>query len=60
MTLPSAAGKLALLPTRAPAFLEIMECLAVSNLPNGPQWIYEILCGPPHKISSVAMNVMWR
>jgi DNA ligase D-like protein (predicted ligase) len=40
---PSAATRtLALLPTRAPTFLEIMECLAVSKLPDGPQWIYEI------------------
>jgi len=49
MTLSAASKKLALLPTRTPAFVEIMESLAVSKLPDGPQWI-----------SSVAMNVMWR
>jgi DNA ligase D-like protein (predicted ligase) len=42
MTLSAASKKLALLPTRTPAFVEIMECLAVSKLPDGPQWIYEI------------------
>jgi ATP-dependent DNA ligase len=42
MTLSPASKKLALLPTRTPAFVEIMECLAVSKLPDGPQWIYEI------------------
>ena len=51
MILSAASKKLALLPTRPPAFLEIMECSAVSKLPDGPQWVYEILCGPPHKIS---------
>ena len=39
MTLSPASKKLALLCTRTPAFLEIMECLAVSKLPDGPQWI---------------------
>ena len=42
MTLSAATRKLALLPRRTPAFLEIMECLAVSKLPDGRQWIYEI------------------
>ena len=40
MTLSAANRKLTLLQTRTPAFLEIMECLAVSKLPDGPQWIY--------------------
>jgi hypothetical protein len=47
-------------PTRSAAFVEPMECLAVAKLPDGAQWLYEILCGPPHKISSVALGVMWR
>jgi hypothetical protein len=37
-----------------------MECLSVAKLPEGLEWLWEILCGGPHKISSVAMNVMWR
>lgn len=28
--------------SRRAAFIEPMECLAVSKLPNGPQWVYEI------------------
>ena len=40
MTLSAASKKLALLPTRTPAFVEIMECLAVLKLLDGPQWIY--------------------
>ena len=28
-----------------------MEAEPAKTLPTGPQWIYEILCGPPHKIS---------
>jgi ATP-dependent DNA ligase len=30
------------LPERNAAFVEPMECLAVSKLPDGPQWLYEI------------------
>jgi len=30
------------LPARSAAFVEPMECLAVSKLPEGPQWVYEI------------------
>src|SRR5262249_48453096 len=30
------------LPQNGAAFLKPMECLAVSKLPNGPQWVYEI------------------
>jgi len=37
-----------------------MDCAPVTKLPDGPEWIYEILCGGPHKISSVAPTVMWR
>jgi DNA ligase D-like protein (predicted ligase) len=28
--------------SRRASFIEPMECLAVSKLPNGPQWVYEI------------------
>ena len=41
-------------------FIESMECLPVTKIPEGPEWTYEILCGGPHKISSVAQAVMWR
>ena len=30
------------LPPRSAAFLEPVECLVVSKLPEGPQWVYEI------------------
>jgi len=30
------------LPPRSAAFVEPMECLAVSKLPEGSQWVYEI------------------
>jgi DNA ligase D-like protein (predicted ligase) len=30
------------LPQREAAFIEPMECLAVSKLPEGPEWLYEI------------------
>jgi DNA ligase D-like protein (predicted ligase) len=42
MTPAAARKKLTSLPTRPAAFIESMECLAVSKLPDGPQWIYEI------------------
>ena len=48
------------LPKTEASFVEPMECLSVSKLPEGLEWLWEILCGPPHKMSSVAMNVMWR
>jgi hypothetical protein len=44
--MPSAlAKKLGSLPTRSATFVEPMECLAVAKLPDGAQWLYEILCG---------------
>jgi hypothetical protein len=52
--------KLDSLQIRAAAFIEPMECLAVPRLPDGSQWLFEILCGPPHKTSYVVLNVMWR
>ncbi len=30
------------LPNREAAFVEPMECLAVSKLPDGPEWVYEV------------------
>jgi hypothetical protein len=47
------------LPKTKAGFVEPLDCLPVSKLPEGPQWVWEILCGPPH-ISSVASAVMWR
>jgi ATP-dependent DNA ligase len=29
-------------PQRRPAFIEPMECLAVTKLPDGPEWAFEI------------------
>jgi hypothetical protein len=48
------------LPKIEASFVEPMDCLSVSKLPEGLGWIWEILCGPPHKTSSVALGVMWR
>lgn len=31
-----------LLPNKDASFIEPMECLAVSKLPEGPLWIYEV------------------
>ena len=53
-------ARLESLPKREASFIEPMECLSVSKLPEGPQWVWEVLCGPPHKTSSVAPDVMWR
>lgn len=43
--------KLTSLPQRDATLIEPMECLSVSKLPEGAQWLWEILCGPPHKNS---------
>jgi hypothetical protein len=48
------------LPKQAASFIETMDCLPVSRLPDGPEGTYEILCDPPHNISSVAFGDMWR
>ena len=32
-------------PRRRVAFIEPMECLAVTKLPDGPEWVYEIKLG---------------
>jgi hypothetical protein len=47
-------------PKQAANFIETMDCLPVSKLPDGPEWTYEILCCAQHKISYVAFAVMWR
>jgi hypothetical protein len=33
---------------REAAFIESMECLPVTKIPEGPEWTYEILCCAPH------------
>ena len=55
----SGVTRLEALPKRKAEFIEPMECALVSKLPEGPDWTYEVLCGPPHKISYVASAVMW-
>ncbi len=45
------ASKLASLPKRKAEFIEPMDCAPVPKLLDGPGWVYEILCGPPHKTS---------
>jgi len=41
-------------------FIEPMLLLRTDRLPDGVQWMYEVLCGPPHNSSSVAFDIMWR
>jgi hypothetical protein len=41
-------------------FIEPMLLLRTEKLPEGADWQYELLCGPPHRSASVALNVMWR
>jgi hypothetical protein len=40
-------------------FIEPMLLLRTDKLPEGKDWLYEILCGGLHKISCVAPFVMW-
>jgi len=54
------AIRLAALPKRKAEFIEPMDCAPVTKLIDGPGWLYEVLCGGPHKISYVASGVMWR
>jgi hypothetical protein len=54
------ADPLRSLPKTKAGFVEPMDCLSVAKLPEGLGWLWEILCGQPHKISSVAFGVMWR
>ncbi len=35
-----------LLPKRKAEFIEPMDYAPVPNLIEGPEWLYEILCGP--------------
>jgi hypothetical protein len=42
------------------SFIEPMLLLRTEKLPEGPEWLIEELCGPPHNSSSVASGVMWR
>jgi hypothetical protein len=44
----SAINRLRSLPAKKAAFVEPMEYLSVARLPEGSQWLWEILCGPPH------------
>jgi hypothetical protein len=44
----SAINRLRSLPAKKTSFVEPMECLSVPRLPEGSQWLWEILCGPPH------------
>jgi hypothetical protein len=39
-------------------FTEPMECLAVKRLPDGPEWVYELLCCAQHKSSYVVSEIM--
>ena len=45
---------------RIATFIETMDCLPVTKVPEGPEWTYEVLCGRQHKISYVAQRFMWR
>jgi len=46
----SGTTRLNTLPRRKADFIEPMDCAPVPKLIDGPDWVYEILCGPPHKI----------
>jgi hypothetical protein len=48
------------IPEKKASFIEPMLLLPTPMLPEGPDWLYEVLCSGPHKISSVAFAVMWR
>ena len=48
------------LPKTKAAFIEPMLLQRTEALPEGAAWLYELLCGPPHNSSSVALDVMWR
>jgi len=43
---------------RKAEFIDTMDCLPVTKLPEGPEWTYEVLCGGQHKISYVAPKLM--
>jgi hypothetical protein len=48
------------IPQRKAEFIDTMDCLPVTKVPEGPEWTYELLCGAQHKISYVAQEVMLR
>jgi len=57
---PTEKSRLRSWPEKKADFVEPMECESVSKLREGSEWVYEILCGSPHKTSYVALGVMWR
>ena len=52
----SRTDQLNTLPKHKAEFIEPMECLPVSRLNDGREWVYEILCGAPHKIIGPQMQ----
>jgi hypothetical protein len=42
------------------SFISPMLLVRTEKLPEGDNWLYELLCGRPHNNSSVAVAVMWR
>ena len=45
------------LPSREAGFTELMECRAVTKLPDGPDWVYEIKLDG---YRALAINVKWQ
>jgi hypothetical protein len=50
-------SKLRTYPRTEATFIEPMGCLATAELPDGPRWVWEILCGGPHKTSNVLQHI---
>jgi len=52
------------LPIARAEFIEQMECLSVSKLPEGSEWPWEVLCGRPHNFFCgpryVALAIGWQ
>ena len=46
------------LPKQAAGFIETMDCLPVSKLPEGPKWTYVALCSAEHKRIYVSSRIM--
>ncbi len=46
-------ARLESLPRTQASFIEPMECLSVSELPEGDHWIWEVLCGGPHNAGNI-------
>src|SRR5689334_13826238 len=53
----SGPTRLETLPRRKADFIEPMDCAPVPKLIDGPEWVYEILCGASHKISVGQMQI---